>query len=29
MNGKNKWKDICGIIELKGHMCVFEPCNEM
>ena len=31
MNGKNKWKDICGIIELKGHMCVFEKksCNGM
>ena len=24
MSGKNKWKDTCGIIELKGHMCVFE-----
>ena len=24
MNGINKWKDICGIIELKGHMRVCE-----
>ena len=22
MNGINKWKDICGIMELKALMCV-------